>query len=170
MKLLNACYVNVNPWQQRHRIVFFDKVLESFNNSHMFQWTYFDGSTIDLKRSQCIGQQWPPYWNLYLYLCLSIRIKIGITFIFRFHSSLIKVVVFFLVGLSSFLLHPWQVLLGIEISAVARLGLLIVGVQITDWREKSVHWAVLSCGDIIEQVLGGGCLLYFDLFKSVYFS
>ena len=41
MELLNACYVNVNPCQC-HGITFLDKVLESFNNSHMSQWTYFD--------------------------------------------------------------------------------------------------------------------------------
>ena len=34
--------VNVKLWQY-HRVVFLDKVLESFNNFHMSQWIYFDG-------------------------------------------------------------------------------------------------------------------------------
>jgi hypothetical protein len=42
MKLLNTCYVNVNLWQY-HKVAFLYKVLESFNNSHMSQWIYFDG-------------------------------------------------------------------------------------------------------------------------------
>ena len=40
-EMLNTCYVNVNPWQC-HGVAFLDKVSESFN-SHMSQWTYFDG-------------------------------------------------------------------------------------------------------------------------------
>ena len=51
------------------------------------------------------------------------RIKIGITFIFRLRHRPIQLVVFVLVGLSSFLLHRRQVLLGVEVSSVARPGL-----------------------------------------------
>ena len=34
--------LHVNPCQC-HGVAFLDKVLESLNNSHMSQWTYFDG-------------------------------------------------------------------------------------------------------------------------------
>ena len=46
--------------------------------------------------------------------------KIGIAFIFRFHRRPIQVVVFFPVGLSSFL-HLLQVVLTVEISSVTWL-------------------------------------------------
>ena len=62
-------------------------------------------------------------------LTLSFRIKIEFTFIFRFHRHPIQLIVFVLVGLSSFL-HLWLVLLGVEVSSVARPGQLTVGVQI----------------------------------------
>jgi hypothetical protein len=52
---------------------------------------------------------------------ISFRIKIGITFIFRFHRRPIQLVVFVPVGLSSFL-HLLQVSLGVEVSTVAGLG------------------------------------------------
>ena len=42
MKLSNTCYVNMKLWQQLG-VTFLDKGLESFNNSHMYQWIYFDG-------------------------------------------------------------------------------------------------------------------------------
>ena len=38
------------------------------------------------------------------------------------------------------------------------------------WGEKFVYWVILSFDDIIEQVFGGACVQYFDLFKCVYFS
>jgi hypothetical protein len=63
--------------------------------------------------------------------------------------------VFVTVGLSSFL-HLWQGLLGIKVPSVAQPEQLTVGVQIIDWGEKFVHWFILSCDDIIEQVFGGG--------------
>ena len=62
---------------------------------------------------------------------VAVRIKIGITFIFRFHRCPIKLVAFVPVGLSSFL-HLGQVLLGVEVSSVARLWQLTVAVQFTD--------------------------------------
>ena len=104
-----------------------------------------------------------------------IKIKIGFTFIFRFHRRSIQIVLFFPVGLSSFSWHFKQVLLGVEVSSVSWLGQLTFGVQITDyfnywvskfllllclscwswssnlwWGEKFVHWVVLSCDDLIE--------------------
>ena len=48
----------------------------------------------------------------------SLRIKIGITFIFRFHRRPILLVVFFSVGLLSICWHLLQVFLGVEISSV----------------------------------------------------
>ena len=95
---------------------------------------------------------------------------------FQVSVSSHSLVVFVPVGLSSFLRHLLQDLLGIQVSSiawfgqltvvvqitdffnllgfavssVARPGQLIAGVQITDWGEKSVHWVVLSCDDIIE--------------------
>ena len=75
---------------------------------------------------------------------------------FPFSPSSRSIVVFAPVGLSSFL-HLLQVLLGVEVSSVAWTGQLTVEVQITDWGEEFVHWVVLSCDDIIEQVYGGGC-------------
>ena len=62
-----------------------------------------------------------------------IRIKIQITFIFRFYSRCIQLVVFVPVGLSSFLQHLQQVLLGVEVSSVVRPGQLTFVVQITDF-------------------------------------
>ena len=59
-----------------------------------------------------------------------VRIKIGITFISRFHLRPIQSVVFVPVGLSSFL-HLRQVLLGVQVSSVARLGQLTVWFKIT---------------------------------------
>ena len=88
----------------------------------------------------------------------SVRIKIGITFIFRFHRRPIQLVVFIPIGLSYLLRHRRQILLGVKVPSVAWPEQLTVGVQITDWGEISLHWVVFSCDDIIEQVLGGGCL------------
>ena len=53
---------------------------------------------------------------------ISVRIKVGITFIFRFRRRPIQLVVFVPVGLSSFL-HLLQVLFGVEVTSVARLEL-----------------------------------------------
>ena len=60
-------------------------------------------------------------------------IKIGITFIFRFHRHPIQLVVFVPVGLLLFLRHLRQVMLGVEVSSVAQPGQLTIGVQISDW-------------------------------------
>ena len=61
-----------------------------------------------------------------------LRVKIENTFIFRFHRRPIQLLLFVPVGLSSSLRHLMQVLLGVEVSSVARPGQLTVGVQITD--------------------------------------
>ena len=45
---------------------------------------------------------------------VSVRIKIGITFIFRFHYRPIQIVVFFLVGVSLLSQHFQKVLLDVE--------------------------------------------------------
>ena len=89
-----------------------------------------------------------------IYRLFQFRIKIGITFIFRLHRRSIVLVLFIPLGLSSFL-NLWQVLLGVEVSSVPQPCHLIAGVQIINWGEKYVHWVVLSCNDIIEQVFGG---------------
>ena len=67
------------------------------------------------------------FLNIMLHGKISVRIKIGITFIFRFHRRPIQLVVFVPVGLSSFLRHPRQVLLGVQVCSVARLGQLTAG-------------------------------------------
>ena len=50
------------------------------------------------------------------------RVNIGITFAFRFHRRRISLVLFVPVDLSSFLRHLLQILLGVEVSSVARPG------------------------------------------------
>ena len=57
---------------------------------------------------------------------ISLRIKIEITFIFRFHFRPIQLVVFIPVGLSLFLRHLRQILLGVKTSPVARPGQLTI--------------------------------------------
>ena len=52
---------------------------------------------------------------------ISITIKIGITFIYRFHSCPIQLVRFFPIGLSLLLYHRPEVLV-VEVSSVVRLG------------------------------------------------
>ena len=47
-----------------------------------------------------------------------IIIKIGITFIFRFHRRPIQIVLFFPVGLSLFLRYLLRDLLGVEVSSL----------------------------------------------------
>ena len=69
----------------------------------------------------------------------SVRIKIGITFIFRLYRRPIQLDMFVAVGLSSFLRHLRQVLLGVEVSSVARPGQLTVGVQVTDSHRCMEH-------------------------------
>ena len=59
-------------------------------------------------------------------------VKIGITFIFRFHRHPIQLVVFVPVGLSSFIRRLLWVFLGVEVSSVARPGQLTVRFQITE--------------------------------------
>ena len=58
------------------------------------------------------------------------NIEIGITFIFRFRCRPIQLVVFVPVGLSSFLRHLLHVLLGVEVSSVARPGQFTVRIQV----------------------------------------
>ena len=53
---------------------------------------------------------------------ISVRIKIGITFILRFHRNPIQLVVFVPVGLPSFLRHLLQVLLDVKVSSVTQPG------------------------------------------------
>ena len=53
---------------------------------------------------------------------ISVRIKNGITFIFRFRLRPNLIVVFVPLGLSSFLRHLLQALLGAEVSSVVWLG------------------------------------------------
>ena len=71
------------------------------------------------------------------------RIKIGITFIFRFHRRPIQLAVFVPVDLSSICRHL-QALLRVEIPSVARPGQLTVLVQITDsfncWMSKFLRF------------------------------
>ena len=57
----------------------------------------------------------------------------------------------------------------VQVSFVIWPGQLTVGVQITNGKDESVHWVVLSDDDVIGQVFGGGCFKYFDLFMRVYF-
>ena len=65
---------------------------------------------------------------------ISVRIKIGIIFIFRLHRCSIQLVVFVPVGLSPFLRDLLQVLLGVEISSVARLAdKSHIGRNTTNW-------------------------------------
>ena len=81
---------------------------------------------------------------------------------------------------SSFCLLAWAVdsgnlnhwlfqLLGFEISFVA-FWAVNLGVQNHWWGEKFVHWVILSCNDIIEQVFEGGCFLVFWFLQVCLFS
>ena len=74
---------------------------------------------------------------------ISVTIKIGITFIFKFHQRPVQLVAFLPVGLSSILRHLRQVLLGIEVSFVARPGQLTVGTPTTNGlheRTQLIEW------------------------------
>ena len=57
-----------------------------------------------------------------------------------------------------------------NVSSVIQPGLLTVGVQITIWKDESIHWVASSGDDGIEHVSGGDCFTYFDFFEHVYFS
>jgi hypothetical protein len=80
-----------------------------------------------------------------------IRIKIGITFILRLHRRPIQLVMFVPTGLSLFLQHIRQVLLGVEISSVALSGQLNVGVEVSSTPTRPVESVALTTKGLQER-------------------
>ena len=72
------------------------------------------------------------FLNITFHGKISVRMKTEIIFIFRLHRRPIQLDAFVPLGFSSFLRHLRQVLLGVVIFSVARVGQLTVGVQISD--------------------------------------
>ena len=68
------------------------------------------------------------FFSKFALIIRALKIKIEITFNLRLHRRPIQLVMFVPVGLPSFLRYRRQVLLGVEVSSVARPGQWTAGI------------------------------------------